>query len=126
MTLSRGYAAACREKAASEQNEERKAELLMMADGLDWIMEHPARTYWEGLQAAVLYQIMLSTDAQQHGQSMGRIDNYTGHLLKKQLEEGSITLEQAQEYTDAFILRLSDIIVLPGFMISNKDLIEIQ
>ena len=126
MTLSRGYAAACREKAASEQNEERKAELLMMADGLDWIMEHPARTYWEGLQAAVLYQIMLSTDAQQHGQSMGRIDNYTGHLLQKQLEEGSITLEQAQEYTDAFILRLSDIIVLPGFMISNKDLIEIQ
>ena len=58
---------------------------------------------------------MLSTDAQQHGQSIGRIDKYTGHLLQKQLDEGTITMEEAQEYSDAFILRLSDIIVPPGF-----------
>ena len=62
-----------------------------------------------------MYQLMLSTDAQQHGQSIGRIDKYTGHLLQKQLDEGTITMEEAQEYSDAFILRISDIIVLPGF-----------
>ena len=126
MTMSRGYAAACRAKAEETTDEARRAELLKMADSLDWIMEHPARTYWEGLQAAVFYQILQSTDAQQHGASMGRIDEYVGHLLHKELESGAITTELAQEYTDAFILRLSDIIVLPGFMLSNRDLIEIQ
>ena len=126
MTMSKGYAKAAREKAETVQDEARKKELLMMADGLDWIMEHPARTYWEGLQAAILYQIMLSTDAQQHGQSMGRIDNYVGHLLHKELEEGKLSIEQAQEYTDALILRLSDIIVLPGMPVTNKGIIDMR
>ena len=126
MTLSRGYAKACREKAASEPDEARKAELLKMAESLDWIMEHPARTYWEGLQAAIFYQLLLSTDAQQHGQSMGRIDSYVGRQLHEELASGALTTEQAQEYTDAFILRLSDIIVLPGFPFSNQKLIEMQ
>jgi len=123
--LAKRYARACREKAAKESGA-RKAELLSMADSLDWIMENPARTYWEGLQAAVLYQLLLSTDAQQHGQSIGRIDKYTGHLLEKQLREGTITQEEAQEYSDAFILRLSDIIVLPGFFVNNDRIIELN
>ncbi len=121
--LSKRYAEGCREKAKSETGA-RKAELLRMADSLDWIMENPARTYWEGLQAAILYQLMLSTDAQQHGQSIGRIDKYTGHLLQKQLDKKTITEEEAQEYSDAFILRLSDIIVLPSFA-NNKRIIEL-
>ena len=109
--LSKRYAEACRQKAAGEQGA-RKAELLKMADSLDWIMEHPARTYWEGLQAVILYQIILCTDAQQHGQSIGRIDRYVGHLLDKELREGTITLEQAQEYTDAFVLRTGDFLCM--------------
>ena len=123
--LSKRYAEGCREKAKGETGE-RKAELLRMAESLDWIMENPARTYWEGLQAIIFYQLMLSTDAQQHGQSIGRVDKYTGHLLQKQLDEGKITQDEAQEYSDAFILRLSDIIVLPGFLVDNKHIIELN
>ena len=126
MILSKRYAESCRKKAEKVTDENRKAELLRMADSLDWIMEHPARTYWEGLQAAILYQLMLSADAQQHGESIGRIDWYTGRLLQKQLDEGSITTEQAQEYTDAFILRISDIIVMPAHFVSNQRIIELQ
>ncbi len=124
MLLSRRYAEACREKAETAAGE-RKIELLRMADSLDWIMENPARTYWEALQAIILYQLMLSTDAQQHGQSQGRVDQYAGWLLKKELEEGRLTWEQAQEYSDAFILKLSDIIVLPGFA-NNRRIIELM
>lgn len=111
--LSKRYAEACRKKAETAVGA-RKAELLSMADSLDWIMEKPARTFWEGLQAAIFYQLLLSTDAQQHGQSIGRIDQYTGYLLEKQLQENTISDELAQEYADAFILKLSDIIVLPS------------
>ena len=125
--LAKRYAAACREKAGGESGK-RKEELLKMADSLEWIVEKPSRTYWEGLQAIVLYQLMISTDAQQHGQSMGRVDKYVGHLLQKQLDEGSITWDEAQELTDAFILRLCDIIHLPGFaifLLNNKRIIEL-
>ena len=114
------------DQTAKGETGERKAELLRMAESLDWIMENPARTYWEGLQAIIFYQLMLSTDAQQHGQSIGRVDKYTGHLLQKQLDEGKITQDEAQEYSDAFILRLSDIIVLPGFLVDNKQIIEMN
>ncbi len=109
--LARRYAEACRKKAELSP-EPRRSELLQMADSLDWIMENPARTYWEGLEAIHLYQLMLSTDAQQHGESYGRIDQYCGHLLEKELREGTITLEKAQEYTDAFILKCSSLFCL--------------
>ncbi len=124
MLLSKRYARACRDKAETKTGE-KKNELLRMADSLDWIMENPARTYWEGLQAIILYQLMLSTDAQQHGQSQGRVDQYTGYLLQKELDEGRISWEQAQEYSDAFILKLSDIIVLPGFA-NNQRIIDLM
>jgi formate C-acetyltransferase len=123
--LAKRFAAAARQKSETVTGE-RRAELTAMADSLDWIMENPARTYWEGLQAILLYQLMLSTDAQQHGTSMGRVDKYVGHLLQKQLDEGTITPEKAQEYTDAFILRISDVIVLPGFFVDNKQIIELN
>jgi pyruvate formate-lyase/glycerol dehydratase family glycyl radical enzyme len=125
ITLARRYAAACRKKAETTEGA-RRAELLRMADSLDWIMANPARTYWEGLQAILLYELMLITDAQQHGQSMGRVDKYVGHLLEKQLDEGTITREEAQEYSDAFILRIYDFAALPGFYINNDRLIEIN
>ncbi len=125
MALSRRYADACRRKAGTA-DEARRAELLRMADSLDWIMENPARTYWEGLQAILFYELLLISDAQQHGQSMGRVDKYVGHLLQKQLDEGTITREEAQEYSDAFILRIYDFIALPGWFINNQRLIEIN
>ena len=122
--LSKRYAAACREKAETAV-EPRRSELLQMAESLDWIMENPCRTYWEGLQATIFYQLMLSTDAQQHGQSQGRVDQYVGALLDADLASGRVSNEQAQEYSDAFILRLSDIIVLPGFA-DNKRIIALH
>ncbi len=124
--LSKRYAQACRDKAEGTADAARKAELLQMADSLDWIMENPARTYWEGLQVHIFYELMLATDCQQHGQSMGRVDKHVGHLLEKQLAEKTITQEQAQEYTDAFLLRLCDIIVVHGGMLNNKHVIELN
>jgi len=125
--MSKRYAAACREKAECETGA-RKQELLNMAESLNWIIEHPARTYWEGLQAIILYQLMLSTDAQQHGQSMGRVDKYVGHLLQKQLDEGTISREEAQELSDAFLLKICDIVHLPGFavfLLNNQRIVDL-
>jgi formate C-acetyltransferase len=121
--FSRRHADACRQKAHAAGGA-RKTELLKMADALDWIMEHPARTYWEALQAMLFYEMLLCADAQQHGQSMGRVDQYAGHLLEKELSAGAITLEHAQELTDAFMLGINDLLLMHG--ISNDALAQVN
>ena len=126
ITLSKRYAQSCRDKAEATQDANRKAELLRMADSLEWIMENPARTYWEGLQIIIFYELLLVADCQQHGQSMGRVDKYVGHLLDKELADGTLTREQAQEYTDAFLLRICDIMIVHGMMLNNRKVIELN
>ncbi|MDR2486685.1 MAG: hypothetical protein LBD12_01845, partial [Clostridiales Family XIII bacterium] len=105
IALTKRYAQACRDKAAGWQDEARKEELLWMADGLDWISENPARGFWEALQLTMMYQVMIQIEALLPSPALGRVDQYTWPYLKKDLEEGRITMDQAQEYCDAFFLK---------------------
>ncbi len=109
--LTRRYAEFVADIAAKQPEGDRKKELEMMADGLAWIAENPARTYWESMQAILIYQLMLHADAQAHGVTLGRIDQYCGHFLEDELKAGTITMERAQELADAFILKLGDYFV---------------
>jgi formate C-acetyltransferase len=104
ITLVKRYAGKCLEKAETETSPARKAELLKMADGLKWISEKPARTFWEACQAAILYQLLMFISGVP-GTSLGRFDQYTWPFLKKELEAGTITLDEAQEIVDAFFLK---------------------
>ena len=104
-TLIRRYGDLCLEKAKSELRPERAAELKGMGDSLYWIAENPVRTYWEACQAAVLYQLFLSLESRYPAASFGRFDQYTWPFLKKDLEENRVTMESAQEITDAFFLK---------------------
>lgn len=88
--MSKRYAQACRDKAATESDPARKAELLKMADSCDWIMENPARNLWEGLQVIIFYQTIISADGQQHGQSIANVDRYVGDLLDNDIASGNI------------------------------------
>ncbi len=102
------YAAECLRQAESCSDPKRKAELLQMADSLDWIIEKPCRTYHEALQACYLYQMGHILDAQLHGISYGRLDLYVGKYLDADLEAGRITREQAQELMDLFMLKVAE------------------
>jgi formate C-acetyltransferase len=59
--LVKRYADLCAEKAAETKDPDRKAELLKMADSLEWISKYPARNFWEACQAVLLYQLFLMT-----------------------------------------------------------------
>ena len=107
ITLTRRYADKAREKAQSAPTPERKAELEKMAAGLDWIAENPARTFWEACQQIMLYHVFLKVDNGPGVTSMGRFDQNVWPYLKKELEEGTITEDQAQELVDAFFLKLN-------------------
>ncbi len=113
MLLSKRYAAECRRMSKLDKfTDERRAELAAMADSLDHIIEHPARTFYEAVQATLIYHLTLCFDGQMHGLTFGRFDQYVYPLLKKELEEGATTLEHAQEVIDCFFLKISEAVVL--------------
>lgn len=105
MTLVKRYSAACAEKATVEKDPVRKAELEKMADGLMWLSENPARNFWEAVQGTMMYQVMIQIESTFPSPALGRFDQYTWPYLEKDLAEGSITMDEAQEIVDAFFLK---------------------
>ena len=102
------YAAKCRELASGETNEARRQELLQMAQSLDWIMENPARSFWEAVQAIYLYQVMLTIHGENHAMTIGRIDQYLWPFLERDLANGVVTMDRAQEIFDCMVLKLNN------------------
>ena len=109
ITLHKRYASLAREKAAACKDPVRKAELEMMADGLEWTSENPARTFWEALQMVILYMMGICLDSAVPGVAFGRVDYYSWPYLKSDLEKGTLTQEQAQEMMDYFVLKSSNL-----------------
>ncbi len=103
---SKRYGAEAARQAALCEDPVRKAELLEMADSLNWIMEHPCRNFQDALQCIWLYQLAMCLDGQLHGISFGRMDQYLGSYYEKDLAEGRITPERAQELVDMFFLKV--------------------
>ena len=105
MTLVKRYGEACAAKAAAEKDPKRRAELERMADSLLWLSENPARSFREAVQGTMMYQVMIQIESVFPSPALGRFDQYTWPYLKKDLEEGTITLDEAQELVDAFFLK---------------------
>ena len=108
ITLTKRYAALAQKMADNETEPVRKAELQMMADGLNWTMEKPARTFYEAIQCIYMYQTCLCLDANMHGISFGRIDQYLGDFYDADIEAGRITPEYGQELMDLFYLKVAE------------------
>ncbi|MCF0121312.1 MAG: hypothetical protein HUJ65_06705, partial [Oscillospiraceae bacterium] len=103
----RRYAALAREKAENAATPEKKAEYERMAESLEWIAEYPARTFWEACQQVMLYNTYLKLDNDPGVTSLGRFDQYTWPYLKKDLENGTLTIDEAQDLVDSFFLKIN-------------------
>ncbi len=102
----RRYGDECQKKAAAEKEPKRKAELGKMADSLYWISGNPARTFWEAVQAALLYDLLMYQDGCM-AFSIGRFDQFTYKYFKNDIENGTLTMDEAQEIVDAFFLKIN-------------------
>ena len=103
--LANRYSALAAEKAAACTDPKRKAELEKMADGMAHLANYPARDFWEACQGIMLYQTLITIDTRIPSPALGRFDQYTWPFLKKDLEEGKLTMDEAQEIVDAFFLK---------------------
>ena len=106
--LTKRYAKLAEEQAAHEKDPARKKELLAMAQCLNWTVENPARNFHEALQCLFMYQTALCLDANMHGMSFGRVDQYLGDFFHADIESGRITPEYAQELMDLFYLKVAE------------------
>ncbi|MDR0862445.1 MAG: hypothetical protein LBN30_06705 [Oscillospiraceae bacterium] len=108
ITLTKRYAALAAEQAAAETDPARKSELEAMAECLNWTVEKPARNFHEAVQCLFMYQTALCLDANMHGMSFGRVDKYLGDYLERDLANGTLTDEYAQELMDLFYLKVAE------------------
>jgi len=102
------FAAKARELAAEETDGQRKAELLDIADICDRVPAHPARTFYEALQSVWFVELLYAWDNQwAWGISPGRADQYLYPYYERDLEDGRITEDKAQELIDCWFMRHS-------------------
>ncbi|MHC1745425.1 MAG: pyruvate formate lyase family protein [Syntrophobacteraceae bacterium] len=84
--------------AAEENNQQRKNELNEIAAVCAWVPENPARTFREAVQSQWFTQLFARFEEMVGGQvNQGRMDQYLYPTYKKDLDEGRITPEAAQE-----------------------------
>jgi len=102
------FAARVRELAEKEEGGERKAELLKIAEVCDWVPANPARTFYGALQSVWFTHILHAWDnGHSHGMGPGRPDQWLYPYYERDIEEGRITKESAQELIDCWFMRFS-------------------
>ncbi|MCI8594822.1 MAG: hypothetical protein HFF09_06160 [Oscillospiraceae bacterium] len=109
ITLAKRYSAHCADLAKKEKDAKRKAELEKLAVTLDWVVENPARDFYEAVQALWFYEMCVMLDANMHGTSMGRVDQYLGKYAEADLASGKLTREEAQEIMDMYYLKVAEL-----------------
>lgn len=102
------YADLAREKAEKETDEKRRKELLTMAETCDRVPGLPPRTFQEALQALWFTYIGIQMEAFERCFGCGRVDQYLYPFLKKDLEEGRINEQEAQELLDCLWMKFPE------------------
>ena len=103
------YAKLAMEKAQTESSPVRKEELEKIAQNCARVPEYGATDFHEACQSFWFVQLLLQMESSGHSISPGRFDQYMYPFYKKDIENGKITIEQAQELIDCIWVKLNDI-----------------
>ena len=113
MIWSRRHADLARKLAAEEADEVRKAELLRMADICEWVPAHPARNFREAVQCQWFVQMFSRIEQKASAIiSNGRMDQYLFPYYEKDLEEGTLTRDEARELLECMWVDMAQFIDL--------------
>ncbi|MHA2122767.1 MAG: pyruvate formate lyase family protein, partial [Promethearchaeota archaeon] len=107
------FAKKARELAEQEGDTRRKTELLKIAEVCDQVPAHPARNFYEAIQSVWFVHIMHALDNEHaSGMGPGRPDQYMYPYYERDIAEGRITKEEAQELIDCWFMRYSQYYVI--------------
>ena len=110
MILARRYSEEARRLAGRESDETRKEELNKIAEICERVPAYPARTFHEALQSVWFGQVGLNIEANAPSYSPGRFDHYIYPYYQKEVGEGKLTNEQAQELLECLWIKLSEVV----------------
>ncbi len=101
--------------AENEADPRRRDELLRIADNCRWVPANPPRTFYEAMQCLWFTQVIAQISYGMAGTfALGRVDQYLYPFYKRDVEQGIITKEEAQELIEELELKLtSNILLLP-------------
>jgi len=101
--------------ARKEANPNRRDELQRIAESCRWVPANPPRTFYEAMQCLWFTQVIAQISYGMAGTfALGRIDQYLYPFYKRDVEQGVITREEAQELIEELELKLtSNILLLP-------------
>lgn len=105
----RRYARLAAEQAEKCGDPARKAELLQIAKNCENVPEKPASSFMEACQTFWFIQMLLQMESSGHSISPGRFDQYMYPYYKKDIENGTLTREFAQELMDCIWVKLNDL-----------------
>jgi len=104
----RRYAALARGLAEKEEDGLRKQELEKIADVCEWVPENPARTFLEALQSYWLIHLIINFIEIPMVGSGIRFDQVMNRFYEKDVEEGRIDRDQAQELVEFLIVKFQE------------------
>jgi pyruvate formate-lyase/glycerol dehydratase family glycyl radical enzyme len=92
------YAAQARHLAEQEEDEQRRAELLHIANVCQWVPAHAPRDFWEALQYYWFVHLGVTTELNTWDAFCpGRLDQHLLPFFEAGLADGSLTRESAEE-----------------------------
>jgi pyruvate formate-lyase/glycerol dehydratase family glycyl radical enzyme len=92
------------EQLSTEEKGQRKTEFLEMAAMAMTLMERPAQSFWECVQATYLVHILQLIESNGHSFCFGRFDQYAYPYYKRDIEKGILNEGSALEIITHFFL----------------------
>lgn len=106
--LARRYAELARTLAGQESDAGRRSELETIATVCDRVPAHPARNFWEALQAVRFIHLCLYLeDGNGAGALLGRLDQYLYPFYRADVEQGRLTRAAAAELLAALWVKVA-------------------
>ncbi len=99
----------CSSEAEKCSDDNRKAELLKLAEILENVPYNGAKTFYEALQSMYIILLTVHLESNGHAISLGRFDQYLYPYYKKDLENGEITREKALELIECFYIKCNEL-----------------
>jgi len=107
------YAGLARKMAEKETRQQRRKELLQMAETCDWVPANPARTFREAIQSQWFTNVAGRLEQLSGGPAgNGRIDQYLNPFYIEDLKEGRITKDGALELLECLWLNMAQMVRL--------------
>lgn len=109
VNFSNRIASKCEQLAGEEADTTRKQELMQIASNCRNVPLNPAGSFFEAVQSIWLLLLAVHLESNGHAFSLGRFDQYVYSYYKQDIENGTLTNEEALEIIEAFFIKCNEL-----------------